>query len=70
MSRTMSNKLAVFSHLLNELRQNVIRAECEEDLRYSLLTHYPTTLIEVTDHMVELINEATEFLREIQKTEK
>ena len=69
-TRTMSNKVAVFSQLLNELRQNVIRAECEEDLRYSMLPHYPTELIAVTDHMVELINEATEFLREIQKTEK
>ena len=66
----MSNRLEVFSQLLNELRQNVIRAECEDDLRYTLLTHYPTTLIEVTEHMVELINEATEFLREIRKTEK
>ena len=66
----MSNKLEVFSKLLNELRQNAIRVECKEDLRYSLLTHYPTTLIEVTDHMVKLINEATEFLREIPKTEK
>ena len=65
----MSNKLEVFSQLLNKLRQNVITAECEEDLRHSLLTPYPTTLIEVTAHMVELINEATEFLREIQKTE-
>ena len=64
------NRLAVFSHLLNELRQNVIRAEFEEDLRYTLLPHYPATLILVTDNMVELINEATEFLREIQKTEK
>ena len=69
-SRSMSNKLEVFSQLLNELRQNVIRAECEEDLRYTLLTHYPTALIEVTAHMAELINEATAFLREIQKTEK
>ena len=51
-----NNKLTVFSHLLNELQQNVIKAECEEDLRHTLLTHYPTTLIEVTDHMVELIN--------------
>ena len=64
----MSNMLAVFSKLLNELRQNVIRAKCEEDLRYSMLPHYPTELIAVTDHMVELINEATECLREIQKT--
>ena len=63
----MSNKLEVFSHLLNELRQNVIRAECEEDLRYTLLTHYPTTLIEVTAHVAELINEATAFLRKIKK---
>ena len=66
----MSNKLAVFSKLLNELLQNAIRFECEEDLRYTLLSHYPTTLIEVTDHMAELINEATAFLRESQKTEK
>ena len=62
----MSNKLEVFS----QFEKNVIRAECEEDLRYLLLAHYPTMLIEVTAHMVELINEATEFLREIQKTKK
>ena len=65
-----NNKLVIFSQLLNELKQNVIKAEWEEDLRYTLLIHYPATLIEVTDHMVELINEATKLLREIQKTEK
>ena len=65
-----NNRLAIFSQLLNQLRQYVIKAECEEDIRYTLLTQYPTTLIEVTDHTVELINEPTEFLREIQKTEK
>ena len=66
----MSNKLAVFSHLLNEMLQNAITVECEEDLRYTLLPHYPTRLIVVTDHMAEPINEATAFLRETQKTEK
>ena len=51
----MSNQLTVFSQLLNELRQNVIKAECDEDLRYTLLNRYPVTLIEVTGPMVELI---------------
>ena len=63
----MSNQLTVFSQLLNELRQNVIKAECDEDLRYTLLNPYSVTLIEVTDPMVELIQKATELLREIQK---
>ena len=39
----MSNQLTVFSQLLNKLRQNVIRAECDEDLRYTLLNRYPVT---------------------------
>ena len=69
-THTMSNQLTVFSQLLNELRQNVIKAECEGDLRYTLLTRYPVTLIEVTDPMVELIQKATELLRETQKIEK
>ena len=64
----MSNKLEVFSHLLNEILQNVITVECEEDLRYTLLPHYPTRLIKVTDLMAELLNEATTTLREIPKT--
>ena len=55
----MSNKLAVFSQLLNELQQNkVIKAECEEDLRYMLLNRYPVRLIEMPDTMVELIRKA------------
>ena len=63
----MSNKLAVFSQLLDELQQNkVIKAECEEDLRYTLLNRYPTKLIEMSDTMVELIRKATEFLPEIK----
>ena len=66
----MYNPTTVFSQLLKELRQNVIKAECEGDLRYMLLTRYPVTLIVVTDPMVELIQKATELLREIQKTEK
>ena len=64
----MSNKLAVFSQLLDELQQNkVIKAECEEDLRYTLLNRCPVRLIEMSDTMVELIRKATELLREIQK---
>ena len=63
-----NNKLAVFSQLLDELQQNkIIKAECEEDLRYTLHNHYPVRLIEVTDTMVELIRKATELLSEIQK---
>ena len=66
-THTMSNKLAVFSQLLDELQQNkVIKAECEEDLRYTLLNRYPTKLIEMSDTMVELIRKATEFLPEIK----
>ena len=64
----MSNKLAVFSQLLDELQQNkVIKAECEEDLRSTLLNRYPVRLIEMYDTMVELIRKATELLPEIQK---
>ena len=66
-THTMSNKLTVFSQLLDELQQNVIKAECEEDLRYTLLNRYPVTLIKVTGPMVELIRKATELLPEIQK---
>ena len=63
-----NNKLAVFSQLLNELQQNkLIKADCEEDLRYTLLNRYPVRLIEVTDTMVELIWKATELLPKIQK---
>ena len=65
---TNLHKLAIFSQLLDELRQNAIKAECEGDLRYTLLTRYPVTLIVVTDPMVELIQKATELLREIQKS--
>ena len=64
----MSNKLAVFSQLLDELQQNkVIKAECEEDLRYTLFNRYSVRLIEMSDTMVELIRKATELLPEIQK---
>ena len=62
------NKIAVFSQLLDELQQNrVIKAECEEDLRYTLLNRYPMRLIEMPDTMVELIRKATELLPEIKK---
>ena len=37
----MSDQLAVFSRLLDELRQNAIKAECDEDLRYTLINCYP-----------------------------
>ena len=63
-----NNKLTVCPQLLEELQQNkVIKAECEEDLRYMLLNRYPVRLIIVTDTMVELIRKATELLPEIQK---
>ena len=63
-----NNKLTVFSQLLDKLQQNkVIKAECEEDLRYTLLNRYPVRLIEVTDTTAELIRKATELLPEIQK---
>ena len=63
----MSNKLAVFSQPLDELQQNkVIKAECEEDLRYTLLNRYPVRLIEMSDTMVKLIRKATELLPEIK----
>ena len=60
----MSNKLEVFSQLLNEMLQNVITVECEEDLRYTFILHYPTRIIEITDRMAELLNKATATLRE------
>ena len=61
----MTNKLTVFSQLLDELQQNIIKAECEEDLRrYTLLNRYPVRLIEMPDTMVELIRKATELLPE------
>ena len=64
----MSNKLTVFSQLLDELQQNkVIKAECEEDLRYTLLNRYPVRLIELPDTMAELILKATELLPEIKR---
>ena len=63
----MSNKLTVLSQLPDELQQNkVIKAECEEDLRYTLLNRYPVRPIEMTDTMVELIRKATELLPEIK----
>ena len=52
------NKLAVFSQLPDELQQNrVIKAECEEDLRYTLLNCYPVRFIEMPDTMAELLPE-------------
>ena len=64
----MSNKLAVFSQLLDELQQKkVIKAECEEDLRCTLLNRYPVRLVEMPGTMVELIRKATELFPEIQK---
>ena len=66
--RNNNNKLAVFSLLLDELHQDrILKAECEEDLRYTLLNRYPVMLIEVTDNMAELIRKATMLLPEIQK---
>ena len=47
-THTISNKLTVFLQLLDELQQNkVIKAQCEEDLRYTLLNRYPVRLIEM-----------------------
>ena len=69
-THTMSNnnKLTVFSQLLDELQQNkVIKAECEEDLHYTLLNHYPVRLIEMSNTTVKLIPKATELLPVIQK---
>ena len=67
-THTLNNKLTVFSQLLDELQQNiVIQAECEEDLRYTLLNRYPVRLIEMPDTMVELIRKATELLPEIKR---
>ena len=64
----MNNKLIVFSQLLDELQQNrVIKAECEEELRYTLLNHYSVRLIEMTDTMTELIRKATELLPEVKR---
>ena len=64
----MNNKLTVFSQLLDELQQNrVIKAECEEDLCYTLLNRYPVRLIEMPDTMVELIWKATKLLPEIKR---
>ena len=64
----MINKLTVFSQLLDKLQQNrVIKAECEEVLRYTLLNHYSVRLIEMTDTMAELIRKATELLPEIKR---
>ena len=64
----MNNKLEVFSQLLDELQQNkVIKAECEEDLRYTLLKSYPVRLIEMPDTMAELIQKVTEILLEIKR---
>ena len=64
----MNNKLEVFSQLLDELQQNkVIKAECEEDLRYTLLNRYPVRLIEMPDTMAKLIWKVTEFLPEVKR---
>ena len=68
------NKLAAFSQLLDELhvqtleaQNRVIKAECEEDLRYTLLKSYPVRLIEMPDTMAELIQKVTEILLEIKR---
>ena len=64
----MNNKLTVFSQLLDELQQNrVIKAEYEEDLRYTLLNRYPVRLIEMPDTMAEYIRKVTEILPEIKR---
>ena len=68
------NKLAVFSRLLDELhvqtleaQNRVIKAECEEDLRYTLLNRYPVRLIAMPDTMAELIRKVTEIFSEIKR---
>ena len=62
---TKLHKLTVFSQLLDELRvqtletqTRVIKAACEEDLRYMLLNRYP---------LAELIRKVIEILPEIKK---
>ena len=71
---TKLHKLMVFSQLLDELRvqtletqTKVIKATCEEDLRYMLLNRYPLRLIEMPDTMTELIRKVTETLPEIKR---
>ena len=71
---TKLHKLTVFSQLLDELRvptletQNrVIKAACEEDLRYMLFNRYPLRLIEMPDAITELIRKVTEILPETKR---
>ena len=71
---TELHKLTVFSQLVEELRvqtletqTKVIKAACEEDLRYMLLNRYPLRLIEMPDTMTELIRKFTEILPEIKR---
>ena len=66
-------KLTVFSQRLDELRvqtfeiqTRVMKAACEEDLRYMLLNRYPLRLIEMPDTMTELIRKVIEILPEIK----
>ena len=65
---------STFPQLLDELRvqtletqTRVIKAACEEDLRYMLLNRYPLRLIEMPDTMTELIRKVTEILPEIKR---
>ena len=71
---TNLHKLTVFSQLLDELlvqtleaQNRVIKAACEEDLRYMLLNHYPLRLTEMPDTMAELIRKVKEILPEIKR---
>ena len=71
---TKLHKLTVFSQLLDELRTQtleaqtrVIKAACEEDLRYMLLNRYLLRLTEMPDTMPELIRKVTEILPEIKR---
>ena len=64
----------MFSQLLDGLRAQtletqtrVIKAACEEDLRYMLLNRHLLRLIEMPDTMTELIRKVTEILPEINR---
>ena len=68
------HKLTVFSQLLDELlvqtleaQNRVIKAACEEHLRYMLLNRYPLRLTVMPDTMTELIRKITEILPEIKR---
>ena len=71
---TKLHKLTVFSQLLDELRvqtletqTRVIKAACEEELRYMLLNRYPLRLIEMPDTMAKLLRKVTEILPDIKR---